>query len=238
MKYCDTSRVVVVEASKDLVYKIIKKRHYAKKWSASSNIFAVYWDEGESEFFEDRKLKLIGAVLYGHPSGFRVVKSISHKLEDGEVLELKRLWIEDGYGKNIESYVISQTLKMLKECAPQVKVLISFADPVQEHKGTIYQATNWIYQGRKVSRGDFFEYKYPGSDEWLSDRAIGAQLGSNSLSFVLKKIPDMEYRRKLRKHRYLYFLCNKKEKKFFMNNLKHPIRPYGFSCKCEATCEC
>tara|TARA_Y100000034_G_C6749875_1_gene333236 strand:- start:79 stop:801 length:723 start_codon:yes stop_codon:yes gene_type:complete len=237
-KYCDTSKVVILPTTKEVVYKMITKKHYAKKWTASTNIYGVYWDEGDSPFFDDRKLKLIGAVLYGHPSGFRVVKSVSEDLEIGEVLELKRLWIADGYGKNIESFVVSKTLKMLRKDDSNVKVIISFADPVQNHQGTIYQATNWIYQGRKVSRGDFYEYKYPNTDVWLSDRAIGAQLGSNALDNVLKKIPDMEYRVKMRKHRYLYFLCNKQEKKKLMKSLKHPIKPYGFTCDCEGMCEC
>ena len=49
-------------------------------------------------------------------------------------------------------------------------------------------------------------YRYPGTSEWLTDRAIGAKLGTNSLHGVLKKIPDMEYKVKFRKHRYLCFL--------------------------------
>jgi len=42
----------------------------------------------------------------------------------------------------------------------------------------------------------------------------------------------------MRKHRYLYFLCNKQEKKKLMKSLKHPIKPYGFTCDCEGMCEC
>ena len=34
---------------------------------------------------------------YGNPVGFRVIKSICEELSDDDVLELKRLWIEDGY---------------------------------------------------------------------------------------------------------------------------------------------
>ena len=38
-------------------------------------------------------------------------------------------------------------------------------------------------------------YRYPNTDNWLSDRAIGEQLGTNGLQGVLRKIPDMEYKR-------------------------------------------
>ena len=224
--WVDKDKINIVESNKETVYNLITKKHYSNKWTASTNIYAVYYEDGEHNFFDDKKYKLIGVALYGHPVGFRVVKSISEELNDNDVLELKRLWIEDGYGKNIESYVISQTLKMLKKDSPKTKVVISYADRNENHKGIIYRATNWLYQGFDIGRGDAFMYRYPDTKEWLTDRAIGAKLGTNSLHGVLKKIPDMEYKVKFRKHRYLYFLCSKKEKKELIDALKHPLVHY------------
>ena len=226
MEYCDISKIVIEPTKKDVVYKLVTDKHYAGTWTASSNMYAVYYDCGEHQFFSGKELKLIGVVLYGNPVGFRVVKSICEEFTDDDVLELKRLWIEDGYGKNIESYVISQTLKMLKKDSPQTKVVISYADPGANHKGIIYRASNWLYQGNDIGMGDAYMYRYPNTDNWLSDRAIGEQLGTNGLRGVLSKVPDMEYRKKLRKHRYIYFLCSKKEKKRLMGELKHPLLSY------------
>ena len=225
--YCDISKIVIEPTKKDVVYKLVTDKHYAGTWTASSNMYAVYYDCGEHQFFSGKELKLIGVVLYGNPVGFRVVKSICEEFTDDDVLELKRLWIEDGYGKNIESYVISQTLKMLKKDSPQTKVVISYADPGANHKGIIYRASNWLYQGNDIGMGDAYMYRYPNTDNWLSDRAIGEQLGTNGLKGVLDKIPDMEYKKKLRKHRYIYFLCSKKEKKRLMGELKHPLLEYS-----------
>tara|TARA_R110002074_G_scaffold144008_1_gene291403 strand:- start:11 stop:766 length:756 start_codon:yes stop_codon:yes gene_type:complete len=236
--YCDTSKIIIERSTKEIVYNIVKKKHYAKTWTASSDIYAVYYKSGEHKFFGGDDLKLIGCVIYGNPVGFRVVKSICEELIDIDVLELKRLWIEDDYGKNIESYCIAQTLKMLKKDSPQTKVVISYADRGENHKGIIYRASNWLYQGYKIGRGSSYMYKYPGTDEWLTDRAIGEQLGSNALPNVLKKVPDMEWKIKYRKHRYIYFLCSKKEKKRLLKILKHPIRSYGWVCECETTCIC
>ena len=226
MEYCDISKIVIEPTKKDVVYKLVTDKHYAGTWTASSNMYAVYYDCGEHQFFSGKELKLIGVVLYGNPVGFRVVKSICEEFTDDDVLELKRLWIEDGYGKNIESYVISQTLKMLKKDSPQTKVVISYADPGANHKGIIYRASNWLYQGNDIGMGDAYMYRYPNTDNWLSDRAIGEQLGTNGLRGVLSKVPDMEYRKKLRKHRYIYFLCNRKEKKRLIKELKHPLLSY------------
>ena len=227
-EYCDISKVVIAKVGKDTpgVYNIITKKHYAKTWTASQFIYGIYWDMGESSFFEDRNLKLIGVALYGHAVGARAVKSIVEDFEQHDVIELKRLWIEDGYGKNIESYCVSQTLKMLKTDAPQVKVVVSYADPGENHKGIIYRATNWLYQGSEIGGGDSYMYQYPNSDVWLSDRAMSDRLGTNGLRGVLKIIPDMKYKRKLRKYRYLYFLCSKKLKKQLIKKLKHPLLDY------------
>ena len=224
--YCDTSKIVIERTKKEIVYDMIVKKHYANTWTASSDIYAIYYRDGEHKFFDSDNLKLIGCVIYGNPVGFRVIKSICEELTDNDVLELKRLWIEDGYGKNIESYCIAQTLKMLKKDSPQTKVVISYADPAAKHKGIIYRATNWLYQGKNIGAADAYMFRYPNTDKWLTDRAIGEQLGTNGLRGVLRKVPDMEYRKKLRKHRYIYFLCNKKEKKRLMGELKHPLLSY------------
>jgi len=226
VNYCDITKVVIEPTIKSVVEELVTKRHYSNKWTAATNLYAVYYKDGKHKFFDEDNLKLIGVVLYGHPVGFRVVKSISEELENDDVLELKRLWIEDGYGKNIESYVISQTLKMLKKDSPQTKVVISYADRNEKHKGIIYRASNWLYQGFEIGRLDAFMYRYPNTKEWLTDRAIGERLGTNSLHGVLDKVPNMEYKVKFRKHRYLYFLCNKREKKRLIKELKHPLVDY------------
>ena len=226
MEYCDTSKIVIERTNKDVVYNIITKKHYANTWTASSDIYAIYYDSGEHQFFSGKELKLIGCVIYGNPVGFRVIKSICEELTDKDVLELKRLWIEDGYGKNIESYCIAQTLKMLKKDSPQTKVVISYADPGVNHKGIIYRASNWLYQGNDIGMGDAYMYRYPNTDKWLSDRAVAGRVGTSSHSTILDKIPDIEYKRKLLKHRYLYFLCNRGEKKRLIKQLKHPLVSY------------
>ena len=110
-KYCNISKIVIERCNKETVYNIVKKKHYAKTWTASSDIYGIYYDSGEHRFFDGKELKLIGCVIYGNPVGFRVVKSIADELTDIDVLELKRLWIEDGYGKNIESYCISTLVR-------------------------------------------------------------------------------------------------------------------------------
>ena len=85
--WVDKDKINIVESNKESVYNLITKKHYANKWTASTNIYAIYYEDGDHNFFDDKKYKLIGVVLYGHPVGFRVVKSISEELVDDDVLE-------------------------------------------------------------------------------------------------------------------------------------------------------
>ena len=86
-KYCDISKIVIERCNKETVYSIVKKKHYAKTWTASSNIYGIYYDSGEHQFFDGKQLKLIGTVIYGNPVGFRVVKSIADELTDIEKMK-------------------------------------------------------------------------------------------------------------------------------------------------------
>ena len=141
---------------------------------------------------------------------------------------MTRLYIDDGYGKNIESYVISATFKWMKENAPNIKVLISYADPEQSHDGAIYQATNWIYQGC----GDFqlaptYSLRVNEDDDWMHSRSVYSKYGSAAPKNLMKAIgQDFWLKKEATKHRYIYFLGSKAENRKFRKVMKHPEMKY------------
>ena len=170
---------------------------------------------------------MVGVATYGYPVGRLAAQSISEELEPNEVLELTRLFIFDDHGKNIESYFIGQTMKLIKEIDSSVKCLMSYADPRVGHLGGIYQATNWLYQGDSMRMVDAYSVRLEEDSEWLHSRTVFSRWGSNNLDILKKKIGKTFWvREEPRKHRYLYLLCNKKHKKNIMKTLKHPILPY------------
>ena len=63
----------------------------------------------------EKETKLIGCMTYGYPVGRSAVKSMIPTLEKEQVLELTRLYIDDGYGKNIESLSMGKSFKWLKQ---------------------------------------------------------------------------------------------------------------------------
>ena len=227
----DTSRVTVRAISKHIASEFIQKHHYTKKASSTRYALGIFYtEESEHEFFAGDNERLIGCMTYGHPVSNRAVDSISTlPLELDEVLELTRLVILDGYGKNIESYAIGQSFEWLRTNAPEVKVLISYADPEQTHTGGIYRATNWLYQGCGYSKlMPDFSLKLEEDGEWIHSRTVGARYGNKRVENLAKAIGHTFWRKEeTAKHRYIYFLCNKKEKKQLMKNLKIPVFPYS-----------
>lgn len=226
--YCDTSKYYIKLSNKNEVSDIVLNKHYAKRWTSSSLIFGIYEiGTNLNKFFNQSFDRLIGCIIYGSPVARHAVKSIADSLEFDQVLELKRLWIEDGIGTNIESYCIAQSIKHIKQHHNNVKVLISYSDPMEKHIGLIYRATNWLYQGNEVSHaGTMYQFRFTDSGQWLSPRAMNNKIGVCGLRDVLKVYPNIQYKPIERKHRYLYFTCSKKEKKKLIKDLKHPIKSY------------
>jgi hypothetical protein len=119
-------------------------RHYLEKFPTGiKRIYGIY-----------RKLpdrNMVGVIIYGIPF-MTAAKFLEPEVRLNETLELKRLFIDDLGIKNLESFVIGQSLKLLKRDEPQIKVVITFADDTQGHKGIIYQATNAIYLGSSAGK--------------------------------------------------------------------------------------
>ena len=129
----------------------------------------------------------------------------------------------------MESYCISQSFKYIKEHYANIKILVSFADPSQGHVGYIYQATNWIYTGLTLQAGNAI-YKVDGVK--IHPRTLLKKYNTTSkkeaLEFLKKDNPKaiIQKVKNSRKHRYLYFIGNKKENREMKKNLKYKILSY------------
>lgn len=232
MNVCDTSKLSVRKIQPSVAKDIIVKNHYTHSWTMCKWALGMYHKVSDSLIGDE---KLIGVIVYGSPVGRLAHSSISPQIDRYEVLELTRLWVEDDWGKNIESYFISQSFKWLRENDKNIKVLLSYADVGQNHNGTIYQATNWLYQGENYDIKLMEDYKISlTSDhkEWIHQRTMISRWGSCNIDVLKKKLGEEGYTEFWRKkdkpkHRYIYILTtNKGERKRILNTLKHPLKPY------------
>lgn len=231
-EFVDKTKVFLREINASTAKEIIIKNHYSHKWTTCSVALGVFYKQKvESNFFDDESEKLIGCLVYGNPVGRSAAGSISDKLTIDQIYELTRLFIHDGYGKNIESLCIGLSFDWIRKNRPQIKALLSYADNEAGHTGIIYQSTNWIYQGNSsVGFMPNYSVSLTGPEEgykWIHSRTVFARYGSHNAEHVKSKVRQTFWRKKeSNKHRYVYILPKGKERNVLIKSLKHPALSY------------
>ncbi len=232
-EYCDVGKVYVAPIAKSIAKDIIVKKHYTHAWTACRYSLGIYYKSEDSNTFDGDKL--IGCLIYGFPVGAKAPTSVCEGLTKDNILELTRLYCDDGYGSNIESYALGQSFKWIRENDKAIKVLLSYADNGQAHLGGIYQATNWIYEGysSQMNLMPNYDISLTGPEgPFIHSRTVFNNWGSGNLEHLKKEIGKDGYsefwrRRSPDKHRYIQLLPqNKKEKKDLLSRMKQ--KEYGY----------
>lgn len=83
----------------------------------------------------------IGMVMFALPPRETSVRY------GGLTWELARLFITDDAPCNSESWLIAQSIRLVRAHHPHVENLVSYADPSVGHTGVVYKASNWIADG-------------------------------------------------------------------------------------------
>lgn len=90
--------------------------------------------------------ELAGVIIFSCP--VRQEVALKQGLAFHEVLELSRLAINPAFQvRNLASFMISRAVAHVKTNCLKIKLLVSFADKSYNHTGTIYKASNWIFDG-------------------------------------------------------------------------------------------
>lgn len=103
--------------------------------------------------------KFIGVVIFSRgatPSLFN-----PFGLAQTEGCELTRIALTEHTSP--VSRVVRLAMQFLKRSSPELRLIVSFADPSEGHHGGIYQAGNWIYSGRTSGSR---EYIGPDGKRW------------------------------------------------------------------------
>ncbi len=167
------------------------KIHYARRMPCITDAFGLF-----------RGGVMIGCVTYGVPASHPLCVGIAGEKNQYNVLELNRLVISpDETEKNLASYLVSRSLKML----PNGTFVVSYADTAWSHVGYIYQATNFLYTGLSAKRNDSYQ------ENGLHPRAYDKNNHSE-----LKQTRSQ-------KHRYIYLVGDKRTKKRMLSELKYPV---------------
>lgn len=209
MQKLDKSRITMKILDNFSAKQVIKNYHYSKTMPTSELNFG---------FYIDGKLNLVVVFSQG-VNRFYQEFITDDNFTNKNLWELVRLFSFDWAGKNMESYCISKCIKYIKKKYKNIKFLISYADPIHNHIGIIYQATNWLYTGLSQPIPIY------------KDKKTGKMIHNRTFNEHSKKYPDLslkEVAEKLNievipqppKHRYIMFICSNKEKKHLMAKLR------------------
>jgi len=199
----------------------IMKKHYAKRMPSISHSFGLFKDNF-----------LMGIVTYGTPASSPLLVGVCGCEFKDIVIELNRLCLYNG--ENRASFLVGNSLKQIES----PKIIVSFADIAQQHIGYVYQATNFIYTGLSAKRSD---WKIKGKEHLHSHTIADEFRGKKNRSKLMREKygDDFYLEQRSRKHRYIYFIGSKKQKKEMLSKLRYPILPYpkGESKRYDASAE-
>ena len=183
------------------------KFHYAKRVPVARISYSVFNNNGE----------WCGVICYGSSAGDKIAKHFG--LVQGQLCELVRVALNGKQETTSKAVAIS--LKLLKKQNPLIQLVVSYADRDQNHIGTIYQATNWIYLGQtdKYSAGFIINGKQ------YHRRSVSVKLKGKKLTLEnIKKYLDKNATEFISKgkRKYIQVFDKKQREKYIKKSKKYP----------------
>jgi len=182
--------------------------HYAKRVPSAWYSYNVYNENKE----------WCGVIVYGNGAGPHIQDPFGMKI--GEVVELVRVALN---GKQpCTSECVAASIKQLHKDAPQVKLIVSYADMDENHTGIIYQATNWIYLGiygkgpamNLIINGKKYHNKTIHNKHW-------------SREYIRQLDPNYQEVPAVGKHKYIFVFDKKLRKEWQKKALPYPKKEGG-----------
>ena len=121
-------------------YKLIEKYHYSRVMPRLTKVYLGF-------FLND---KLVGVMTYGwgtQPLGTLNLLFKGCGLKTNDYYELGKFCVDENMPKLTETQMLSKGISWLKQNCPEKKFLYTLADGIMAKKGTIYQASNFLYGG-------------------------------------------------------------------------------------------
>lgn len=107
--------------------------HYSRCLPAGKSVKVGAWEDG----------KFIGVVIFSRGATNHI--GSPYGLEQTEVCELTRIALRQHVTP--VSRIMAIAVKFLCKQSPGLRLIVSYADPLQGHHGGVYQAGGWIYTG-------------------------------------------------------------------------------------------
>jgi hypothetical protein len=200
--------LAVRPVASEAIRSLIVREHYLHSMPAAPRYcFGVYVGDG-----------LHGAAVF--TAGAR----LGHHVVTGrpqDVVTLARLWLSDALPPNSESRVLGYLVRWLRRQTTH-KAILSYADPLVGHVGTIYQAVGWLYLGQ--TDGD--AALDVGDGTVVHRRTAYDRFGTNAVSLLRRTgLPRARWVHRPGKHRYLCLLDPAWRWRVKLTPQEYPCRP-------------
>lgn len=111
-----------------------EKWHYSKCLPSFKLVKIGVWEAS----------RFVGAVIFSMGAAPQAHRP--YAINSREVCELTRIALRKH--ERPVSQIVAVALRMLKKQSPGIRLVVSYADPEQQHHGGVYQAGGWIYEGK------------------------------------------------------------------------------------------
>lgn len=183
--------------------------HYSKSVPVPPLVKIGAWENGN----------FIGVVIFSRGANNNMLKPFGLKQDEG--CELTRIALTQH--KSQVSRVVRLAIKFLKKNSPELRLIVSFADPGEGHHGGVYQAGNWIYTGQQQPS---VEYIGPDGKHWhgrmIKKKGWTVCQGKKRKTWTPEQCTSIK---KLGKHRYLMPLDDITRHSIINLSLPYPKRP-------------
>lgn len=163
----------------------VEKWHYSRTMPVGKLAKLGAWEDS----------RFIGAIMFGLGGGGACNGKAYGLARNFEMAELQRIALTSHHTE--VSRIIAIACRMLKKQSAGLRLLISYADPTQDHHGGVYQAAGWFYTGRSAD-----DWKAV----WPNGKEAHSRIARAHVQFGVKKTVDISGAKRvpiLGKHRYL-----------------------------------
>ncbi len=160
--------------------------HYSRAMPVGKAVRFGVWEDG----------RFIGCVLFGRGANRNMGSFLG--LTVTEVAELTRIALTDHRAP--VSQIMAVAVRLLRRCSPDIRALVSYADPAHGHHGGVYQAAGWVYTGASATQASAITV----NGERMHKRTVTAAFGTASVRRLREQHDPQAFRGPPTwKHRYV-----------------------------------
>lgn len=182
----------------------VERWHYSQTMPCAKLVKLGVWENGA----------FVGVIIFSHGATNTLLKQWGYSTTDG--CELTRVALKQHDAP--VSQILAIAIRYLRRTNPNLRIIVSFADPVQGHHGGIYQAGNWLYSGTSSPSTEFIVHGVQ-----MHMRSVHARGWRQTIEWIREHVDD-DARKVVvpGKHRYIMPLDKQARRKMLKVVKEYP----------------